>query len=193
MTHLKIITHCALSGLLSLISLSSVAQTVETVEYKYYIISPRSPYEIKPELMRSSPIRAGRDSFNGHTDWYIDWQYKSSPGPYGCQLHNVRTKAHVVHTLPALNRGVTDRQTIDVFNQFNTALTTHEKNHGNNGLLAAREIDKALNEIPPQQNCRYVSQMADDIGNRIIQKYIQADDEYDRLTRNGETEGAVIY
>jgi predicted secreted Zn-dependent protease len=181
------------SSVLLLISFNLTAETIETVEYKYYTISPRSPYEIKPELMRRSPVRDGRGSFNGHTDWYIDWQYQAVPGPYGCQLHNIRTKVHVVHILPALSENVTDKLTIEVFNKFNAALTQHEKNHGNNGLTAAREIDKALNKIQPQQNCRYLSRMADDIGNSIVQKYIQADNEYDRATNNGITEGAVIY
>ena len=165
----------------------------ESVEYKYYVISPRRPQEIKPELMRHSPIRAGNGSFNGHTDWYINWKYQPAPGPYGCQLHNIITRVHVIHTLPALSEYVTDKQTIDVFNTFNDALTRHEKNHGSNGLAAAREIDKTLSEIPPQRDCRYLSRMADDIASAIVQKYIQADDEYDRLTRNGETEGATIY
>jgi predicted secreted Zn-dependent protease len=165
----------------------------ESVEYKYYVISPRRPQEIKPELMRHSPIRSGNGSFNGHTDWYIDWKYQPAQGPYGCQLHNIITRVHVIHTLPTLSEYVTDKQTVEVFNKFNTALTQHEKNHGSNGLAAAREIDKTLSEIAPQRDCRYLSRMADDIASAIVQKYIRADDEYDHLTRNGETEGATIY
>ncbi len=174
-------------------SFTCLAETIETIEYKYYVISPRSPYEIKSELIRNSPIRDGGGSFNGHTDWYIDWKFHAAPGPYGCQLYNVSTKVHVIHTLPALSERVTDKQTIEVFNKFNVVLTQHEKNHGNNGLTAAREMDKLFSEIQPQQNCRYLSQMVNDIGNSTVQKYIHADREYDRITNNGLTEGAVIY
>ena len=38
-----------------------------------------------------------------------------------------------------------------------------------------------------------MARIINSIGNTTIQKYIQADDEYDRMTRNGETEGAAIY
>jgi len=182
-----------LSLSLLLLSFIASAETIESTEYQYYEISPRSPYEIKPELMRRSPIRAGGGSFNGHTDWYINWNFRSTPGPYGCQVSGTQTKVHVVHILPVLSEYVTDKQTIDVFNKFNAALTQHELNHGNNGLSAAGEMDKAFNEIPPQPNCRMLARMVDGIGNSVVQKYAQKDNEYDRLTNNGESEGAVIY
>ncbi len=182
-----------LSVTLLLLSFIASAETIESTEYKYYEISPRTAYEIKPELMRSSPIRAGSGSFNGHTDWYINWNFHSAPGPYGCQLIDTQTKVHVVHIMPALSQYVTDKKTIEVFNKFNKALTRHEKNHGKNGLLAAREMDKRFSEIPPQPNCRTLARMVDSIGNSVVQKYAQKDNEYDRLTNNGESEGAVIY
>ncbi len=182
-----------LSLSLLLLSFITNAETIESTEYKYYEISPRTPYEIKAELMRRSPIRAGSGSFNGHTDWYINWNFRSAPGPYGCRVTNTQTKIHVVHILPVLSEYVTDQQTIEVFNKFNEALTRHELNHGNNGLSAAREMDKAFNEIPPQPNCRILARMVDGIGNSVVQKYAQKDNEYDRMTNNGESEGAVIY
>jgi len=176
-----------------MISTSVLAEVIETIEYKNYVISPRTANEIKPELIRNTPIRDGGGSYNGHTDWYIDWQYKTRQEANSCRILQTQTKIHIVHILPVLNEQVTDKQTIDVFNQFNTALTEHEENHGNNGRSAAKEIDQALNSIQPQQNCRYVGRMIDDIGRSIVQKYAKADSEYDRVTQNGLTEGAVIY
>lgn len=174
-------------------SLAATAETIESVEYKYYLISPQSPWTIKPELMRYSPIRDRRGSFNGHTDWYIDWYFRPLAGPYGCKLADIKINVRVVHTLPALSEHVTDKQTIEVFNRFSEALTEHEKNHGNNGLQAAREIDRAFQALPPQRDCRSLTRMAEEAGKAIVQKYIQKDNEYDYMTRNGETEGAVIY
>lgn len=174
-------------------SASLWAETIETVEYKTYTISPRAPQEIKPELMRRTPIRERGGSYNGHTDWYVDWHYQSRQMRNTCLLQNIQTKVHVVYTLPELSSYVTDPQTIAVFNKFNSALTQHEKNHGKNGILAAREIDTALKNIETQRNCRYLSRrQINDIANNIIRKYTQADREYDRRTDNGRTEGALI-
>jgi len=183
----------ALSLILLLTSLTTLAEAIESIEYKHYVISPRVPHEIKPELMRHSPIRQGGGSFNGHTDWYINWKYQTTPSPYGCQLRDSQVNVRVVHILPALSEYVTDTQTIEVFNKFNDALTQHELNHGKHGLLAAREIDETFKGIQAQQNCRQMSRMLNDIGNSIVRKYAQKDSEYDRITSNGFTEGAVIY
>ena len=182
-----------LACLLLMISTGALAEVIETIEYKNYVISPRTVYEIKPELVRNTPIRDRSGSYNGHTDWYIDWQYQTRQEANSCRILQTQTKIRIVHILPILSEHVTDKQTIDAFNQFNTALTEHEKNHGNNGLSAANEIDQALNNMQPQRNCRYVARMIDDIGNSIVQKYVKADSEYDRTTQNGLTEGAVIY
>lgn len=143
--------------------------------------------------MRRSPIREGGGSYNGHTDWYINWRYQARQGPQGCIAVDINTIVRVVHILPALSKHVTDRKTIEVFNTFNNALIAHEKNHGKNGLLAANEIDEALSKIPAQQNCRNLTRIIDATGKSIVQKYTNADIEYDRITRNGLTEGAVIY
>ena len=174
------------------------AETIESVEYKYYEISPRTTYEIKSELRRRSPIHDAGGTFNGHTDWYINWQFQTArvqiaPEQYGCQLQNIKTKVHVVHILPALSRYVTDQKTINIFKKFNAALTQHELNHGNNGITAAREIDKNFHSLEPQQNCYSLSRYADNLGNDIVKYFVDKDSEYDRQTRNGETEGAVIY
>ena len=178
---------------LLLASTSVVAETIETIEYKNYLISPRFPQEIKRELMRNTPIRERSGSFNGHTDWYIDWRYQTRQEANFCRVSKIQTKVHIVHILPMLSDRVTDAQTIAVFNKFNGALTQHELNHGKHGLSAAREIDAALSNMSAQRNCRYVSRMIDKIGNTIVRKYVFADNEYDRTTQNGRSEGAIIY
>ena len=186
-------TRWLFASLLLITSINASAETIESIEYKYYVISPRVAHEIKPELMRHTPIRDYRGSYNGHTDWYIDWQYQTRQEANICRIQQLKVKVHVVHILPILSEYATDKQTIEVFNQFNAALTQHEKNHGNHGLSAAREIDKVLSELQPQRSCHRTSWLIDDIGQSIVKKYSSADKEYDRTTKNGMTEGAVIY
>jgi len=176
-----------------LISSNAVADAIESIEYQYYVISPRTPNQIKTELMRHSPIRQGGGTFNGRTDWYIDWKFQTNPSSRGCQLEDSSVSVRVVYILPALGEHVTDPRTIEVFNNFNKALTRHESTHGNHGLSAAREIDAAFDDVQAQPNCDQMSQMLNGIANSIVRKYAQKDAEYDRVTSNGLTEGAVIY
>jgi len=190
---IKPIITMALCCLLASLSMTGQAEMLKKIEYKYYQISPRAPHEIKPELMRNTPIREFGGSFNGRTNWFIDWNFYSHATQYGCKLTNAITKVRVVYILPALSEYVTDAQTIEAFNKFNDALTKHEHTHGSHGLQAAREIDEAFKQIPPQRNCRNLGRYVDNMANSIVNKYSRIDEEYDRSTRNGETEGAVIY
>lgn len=183
-------TTCLLLLLLSTTSAS--ASYLETTLTKYYTISPRISQDISRELNWRSPIREHGVTYHGHTDWNISWNYKVQQVPRGCVINNIQTRIEIKYTLPTLDERITDKKTIDRFNTFNQALTKHEHNHGANGLKAANEIDTALHSIAPQRNCRQLDRYANQLGHGIIQKYIDIDNEYDRSTRNGRTEGAYI-
>lgn len=169
------------------------AEVTSNAEDRFYVISPRSPYDIRNELRRMTPLRERRGSFNGRTDWKIDWRYETTGDASGCNIHDVRVNINIVTTLPALSQYVTEPQTIKAFERFRDALVAHERNHGKNGLAAAEEIDAALSSIPTQHDCNAVSRLAEQYSQSIINKYVQKDREYDYRTRNGMTEGAIIY
>ena len=169
------------------------AEITSHAEDRFYVISPRSPHDIKNELRRMTPLRERGGSFNGRTDWKIDWRYQTTGDANGCNIHNVKVNISIVTTLPALSQYVTDPQTIKAFERFRDALVAHERNHGKNGLAAAEEIDAALSSIPTQRDCNAVSRLAEQYSQSIINKYVQKDREYDYRTRNGMTEGAIIY
>ena len=170
----------------------AAAEVSSTAEDHFYIISPRSPYDIKNELRRMTPLRERGGSFNGRTDWKIDWRYQTTGDAGGCNIHDVKVKINIVTTLPALSQYVTDPQTIREFERFRDALVAHERNHGKNGMAAANEIEQALKSIPTQRDCNAVSRMAEQRSQAIINKYVQKDHQYDYTTRNGMTEGAWL-
>lgn len=164
----------------SCISAAESAATSQSVEHRSYIISPHSPAEIKSEVMRRSPIRSGQDAVNKHTDWHINWNYRTVTDRYGCQINDLKIKLRVRHALPRLNRYVTDEKTIEAFNRFISTLKQNEKIHGQNGSLAAREIEQAISSIPPQADCHSLSQIVEDTTKAIVQKYAQKDNKNDR-------------
>ena len=160
---------------------------------KYYTISPRTAQDIARELNWRSPIHENGNTFHGHTDWNISWNYQVQQLPDGsCALTNIQTSIETKYTLPKLDERITNQDIISRFNRFDKALTKHEHNHGANGLKAVSEIDEALHTLTPQRNCRQLDQHANQIGHNIVRKYIAIDNEYDRSTQNGRTEGAYI-
>jgi len=183
------------SGLLFFLSIlgsNANASYLETTMTEYYTISPRAPQDILRELNWHSPIREHGTTFHGHTDWNISWNYKVQQIPGGCTISGIQTRIDIKYTLPILNERTTNAATVLRFKAFNDALIKHEHNHGANGLKAANEIDAALHSIAPQRNCQQLDRYANQLGHGIIQRYIDIDNEYDRSTQNGRTEGAYI-
>jgi len=164
----------------------------ETNLTEYYTISPRAPQDISRELNWRSPIRENGVTYHGHTDWNVSWNYRVQEIPGGCAVTNIQTRIEIKYTLPTLDERITNPDIISRFDRFNAALTKHEHNHGANGLKAVSEIDEALHTLAPQRNCRQLDRQANQIGHGIIRKYIDIDNEYDRSTQNGRTEGAYI-
>ncbi len=171
---------------------SGLAEVIENVHTEHYTIAPRTPYDIKRELNWRSPIRENGHVFHGRTHWIISWQYTSQQKPEGCRILDVTTEVEVKYILPALDTRVSDPNTTERFNRFSEALVAHERNHGANGLKAAREIDASILALPPQTDCRQLENTANATGQAIISKYAAIDNEYDRRTMNGRTEGAFI-
>lgn len=162
---------------LSFIAAAESTATFQSVQSSSYTISPRSADEIPAEVMRRSPIRSGEYAINKHTDWRLNWNYRTAMTPDGCGIIEQRIKVNIKHALPRLSPYVTDHETINAFNQFISELKQNKKRDGNKGLLAARELENAISRIPPQADCRALSRLVDDTAKEIIQKYSQLDNE----------------
>ena len=74
------------------------------------------------------------------------------------------------------NPSKTPKKVRKEFDEMYAALLRHERNHGKNGIRAARDIEKA--------KCKG--------GDAIIARYLQADKDYDRKTKHGKTEGVRL-
>ncbi|HHO59699.1 MAG TPA: DUF922 domain-containing protein [Thiotrichales bacterium] len=177
---------------LLLTALSAIAAPVETVQTIHYAIAPATPYDILRQLNWRSPIRGNNAIYHGNTDWNIKWRFTTQQQQGVCRIRDIHTTVTVTYTLPVLDKSVTDQNTIARFEKFSKALEKHEHNHGRNGLTAAKEIDDALQALKPQASCRQLEQTANRIGRGIVSKYSAIDDDYDRRTQNGRTEGAFI-
>lgn len=167
------------------------ATVTDNVEYRYYDISPKTPEEIQIEMTRQSPLKRVRGAFNtrtiwARTDWEVKWSYLTIGNIDRCQIDDVKVRAHIVYNLPRLSQDVSDQNTIEAFNRYLKALTAHERTHAQNGINAARDIEKAMNKIPPQRDCLMIARITKRIGKHYINKYVYEDQRYDYMTHNGD-------
>ena len=72
------------------------------------------------------------------------------------------------------------------------ALLRHEDRHKEHGLRAGKEIEAALLAAKPGSNCQDMQNAANAIAEQIVAKYQERDEDYDRQTRHGQSEGASL-
>ncbi|WP_298295485.1 DUF922 domain-containing protein [uncultured Litoreibacter sp.] len=145
------------SGLLAAPAFAAPKITEQT---KTYPVSATTATGLKAEMERRGP-----KGFWAYTSWNIRWTA-------GCA---VRVK--VVYTLPKhKNPSAMSPAVRKAFDAMLAALVDHEKQHGANGINAAREIDRA--------GCNG--------GQRIIRKYNKADRDLDRRTNHGAKTGVIL-
>ncbi|QPH54668.1 DUF922 domain-containing protein [Pontivivens ytuae] len=133
------------------------------IEYSYYLISGSTVSEIREQLNSKGP-----DGAWGKTYWTVHWFTDNSD----C---SVRVQAHII--LPQLfsSSGLSDgdRATVEAVLR---ALEVHENHHLQMGIFAAEEIQR--------YGCSDAAE--------IIDYWIEKNNEFDRNTLNGRSEGVEL-
>jgi predicted secreted Zn-dependent protease len=76
--------------------------------------------------------------------------------------------------------------------QFADALKRHEDDHKDHGLAAGKEIEAALLAAKPESNCEDLAAAANSVAEAIVTKYQKVDQDYDRKTDHGRSQGATL-
>lgn len=169
------------------------AEPVVNIHYKYYWIYPKNKRDLGNALDKQSPIIFNGKKYRGYTQWQVNWRYRWWETANSCQITSAQTTLTVTYTLPQIAKNhPVDRETQQTFNRYGQALYQHEQNHKNSGLYAAREIEKTLLNLPAFPLCSQLETRANQLGQRVIEKYRQRDREYDRQTDHGRREGVLL-
>ncbi|MDO8906073.1 DUF922 domain-containing protein [Hydrogenophaga sp.] len=180
---------CLLS--LSFVAAPTAAEVVQSLEVKTYHVPYRADMSLRKAISAASPVRHGGKIFHGFTRWNVSWQLWWNLTADGrCEIHNTQTRVTGVITLPVLSGAPDDVR--QAFDPYVTALRRHELGHYQFGLDAAHQIDRQILALPPQATCPLLESAANGLGRRILGEAIQAEIEYDRRTRYGQTEGVTL-
>jgi predicted secreted Zn-dependent protease len=174
-----------------IIASSISAQPVIQTDFLFYDIYPDSKDDIWPEMHDKTLVENSRRT--GHTHWHVRWTYKWKKKDNDCEIKQVNTFLTVTYTLPRIpDDHVVHADVRDSFDRYYEALFKHEEEHKNSGLYAALEIEDAIINLGSFRKCRDLDAAAEKTGNSIIKKFNKRDEDYDRETDHGRTEGARI-
>lgn len=176
------------------LAISNIVRANPTVDtlFVFYDIFPTSKHDLPEEMYKRSPVKKNGQTFHGHTQWYVKWNFNWKRTNGSCSITKVNTTVSITYTLPQIARNHAVAQPVrQSFENYYLSLFKHEENHMASGLYAAREIEIALLNIDAL-NCDELDASVNASANKIISKYNERDTEYDKKTNHGKTEGVDI-
>lgn len=163
------------------------------VEVEYYEIRGASSTELRTQMNALGPWdRFGVRRF-ASTHWDVQWRYPFQTTPTGCALGAPRVTLKAKYTLPRwmdADSGPPELQ--QQWRCYLAALLVHEDGHRLHGREAAARIEALLPTLPPQPTCPEMDALANAEAHRVLEHFRDLDQEYDRDSRHGATQAAVL-
>jgi predicted secreted Zn-dependent protease len=142
------------------IGTTALAAPKVTEKMKTYAVDATTAVRLKQQMRNRGP-----KGYWGYTAWFVRWSA-------ACKV-----QVEVTYTMPRhINPAAMPPKLRKSFDTMVANLMTHERQHGQHGIDAAYEIDRA--------NCIG--------GQAIIKKYNRIDIEFDRRTNHGGRDGVVL-
>lgn len=176
-----------------LVSVPIKAEVILQEQFIHYGIAPTSMSDIKLELRKHSPVSRENRLFHGGTQWKLTPQFGWRMEGHLCKIRQISVYLQGSYTLPEMtNRDIASPTLIAVFDEYYTSLLHHEKGHQALWIQAGEEIERILNTMPPQYQCSQLKSLAKKRVNTIVEKYQRLNQNYDKETGHGKTQGVYI-
>jgi len=169
------------------------AEPLVRVHASYFYVDGPSATVLAAQIEQNGPRGADGKRYAGKTKWDVQWKFKHEQDGVTCEMKEVAVAVGVAQTLPKWRRekkGVAALKTR--WQQFTDALKRHEDGHKDHGVAAGKEIEAALLAAKPASNCGDLAARANSAADAIVKKYQKLDQEYDRKTGHGRTQGAAL-
>lgn len=164
---------------------------------QHYEVSGTSLYELGQQGIHGVHLKGwNRMRPVGLSESEVRWSFNLQPVPEGCVIEQVHVAAEIVTSLPKWNekdRARSSKETQAGWLHYLAALESHEREHKDITLDVARAIEKQLGAIPAMEDCDKVDKEANVRANKLMDRHKELQEEYDRVTNHGETQGVRLH
>ena len=132
-------------------------------------------------------------SLVGLTTWHIEWRFNLTPTPGGCRCSSFTTRTAITNTLPRWLPPTNAPPELRIgWARFATALAQHEAGHSRLALAAVAEMHKQIKALSEDLDCDALRKKINQVAQRTVDDFRRRDQEYDRSTNHGATQGASL-
>lgn len=148
---------------------------------------------LRQRLLVSQDFSGQTKRFAGQADWYIEWSTCVQPVAAGCRIEGVTATVHVTYTLPHwADRDGASPALRARWDRYSTSLLTHEKGHGAVALQVGRLLEADLLGLEDLGSCDLLRTETAARVEAVMRRGEAMQNEYDRWTEHGSTQGAVF-
>lgn len=178
----------ALLGLLLPASLAAGNHTRWTTNY--YSVTGSTLREIQRSMMHNRPANVDREAL---TEWSVRAKFSVAKfqGGYRCGGFTTTTTIRMILPRWTAPEGVPESVRHE-WERFINALKQHEQGHALFALTTAGQINRRVAEVGIEPDPESLKSRVDGIVAQTIQESREREREYDRLTRHGVEQGAVL-
>lgn len=151
--------------------------------YSYFTINGANLSELESELARRGPqVRGSGQRHPGATRLEFHTKVDYSEQPRGCRIATATVTVEARVILPRWrSRTRSDREARIVWNTLEADIKRHEERHVEIAVGHARELEKALLELPRQRDCARLAERVQQTTNRILAAHDEAQARFDRV------------
>jgi predicted secreted Zn-dependent protease len=158
----------------------------------YYAVGGTTLREIHESFRHARPWK-DKSSYDGQTDWRIDWRYQVTPAGENCRCDSFTTQTAITITLPRWTAPTNAAPELrEAWISFFNALSKHEEGHAQNAQAAAKEMHERVHRLPKENNCTVLKKKIDEAASNVLVEFRQRDEEFDRQTAHGVRDGAFL-
>ncbi len=170
-----------------------LAQVMLSEQLQHYSVKAYTEEQLIQALAQHSPVVLRERTFHGGTQWNLTPQFALQVRGNLCYVTAIEVSLNGVYTLPQLaNPSSVPPMLANKFNRFYQGLMDHERGHQSLWLEAGQKIHQELSSLPAQMHCSVQSKLAKQRVRSIVEEYKKHNEDYDKETRFGTTQGASI-
>jgi|GEM_PF-843088 len=153
----------------------------------FYDIAGDTFMDVRREIYYRSPRRKAKSVAVAWCRWEISWVIHTLQDETLCRVNAIDTTIDVTITMPRwVNYAAAGSGMKEAWNTYYTSVLEHEEIHGNNGIAAARDIQRRLSDLSGRYSCKDLKADGNQLAHRIIDEYREKDVELDRVSRNAD-------
>ena len=166
---------------------------VVTEKNEYYEIRGNSEKDLRKQMLQNGCTWDDGRKYDSVTSWSWTWDYGTDHAAQTCSVDDFSVALEIHYRFPKWVRtGDVSPPLVDKWDGYMQKLTMHEQGHRDRAVDAAAEFTRAVARLPNTLSCTERDHRVRALSHETMAQLNAAQQEYDRDTRHGATQGALF-